>query len=90
MRLPILIEIGGTQYTAVVRNLSSTGALIRTAAPLNLLMKIEFHCGSICAGGAVVWHHQGAFGIKFDQSICERQLNEQVLRSNAVSDRCNG
>ena len=90
MRLPILIVMGGTRYTAVIRNLSYTGALIRTSAPLNVHMKIEFQCGSICAGGAVVWQLQGNFGIKFDQAICARQLSEQVLRSNAVADWCNG
>jgi len=90
IRLPILIVIGGTRYTAVIRNLSYTGALIRTSAPLNVHMKIEFQCGSICAGGAVVWQLQGNFGIKFDQAICERQLSEQVLRSNAVASRSNG
>lgn len=89
MRLPILIVIGGTQHTAVIRNLSYTGALIRTSAPLNVHMKIEFKCGSIGVGGAVIWQLQGSFGIMFDQAICERQLREQVLRSNAVAVRCN-
>ena len=90
MRLPILIAIDGTQYTAVIRNLSYTGALIRTSAPLNVHMKIEFQCGSICVGSAVIWRLRGSFGIKFDQAICERQLSEQVLRSNAVVARSKG
>lgn len=88
MKLPILIVMGGTRHTAVIRNLSSTGALIRTTAPLNVNMEIEFECGSICTGGVVVWQLQGNFGIKFDQATCEKQLNDQVLRSNAVADRC--
>ena len=90
MRLPILIVIGGTRYTAVIRNLSYAGALIRTSAPLNVHMKIEFQCGSICAGGAVIWQRQGNFGIKFDQAICEKQMSEQVSRSCAVADWSNG
>lgn len=90
IRLPILIVIGGTRYTAVIRNLSYTGALIRTSAPLDVHMKIEFQCGSICAGGVVIWQRQVDFGIKFDQAICEIQLSDQVLRSHAVADRSNG
>ena len=85
--LPILITVSGTRYNALIRNLSNAGAMIATSAPLSAQTKIEFQCGSICAGGAVIWQRQSEFGIRFDQPISERQLSEQVLRSDAASSR---
>jgi hypothetical protein len=85
--LPIFIVVGGTRHNALLRNLSSRGAMIVTSAPMVLDMKIEFHCGSICASGNVVWQRRAGSGIRFDQTLCEQQLNEQVSRSNAVASR---
>jgi hypothetical protein len=63
--------------------------MIVTSAPLVLDMKIELHCGAICASGNVVWQLRTGSGILFDESICERQLSEQVSRSNAAACRGN-
>ena len=83
--LPILIVLGGVRYSALMRNLSNSGAMIVTSAPLAIAMKIEFQCGTICARSTVLWQRRSDFGIKFDEPICERQLDEQVLRSNAIA-----
>jgi len=64
--------------------------MIVTSAPLVLGMKIEFHCGAICASGNVVWQRRAGSGIVFDEAICERQLSEQLSRSNAVASRYEG
>ena len=82
--LPILIMVGGTRHTALMRNLSTAGAMIVTSAPLIPLMKVEFQCGSICANCTVIWQRQREFGIRFYNRICVRQLNEQLSRSNAM------
>lgn len=88
--LPIVISVAGTRYNALMRNLSIAGAMIVTSAPLFPLMKVEFQCGTICANGIVMWQRQTEFGIRFDSRICERQLDEQVSRSNAVDSWRNG
>jgi hypothetical protein len=64
--------------------------MIVTSAPLVLGMKIEFHCGTICASANVVWQRRTGSGIKFEVAICEQQLSEQVSRSNAVASLCEG
>jgi hypothetical protein len=84
--LPISIMVDGTRHNALMRNLSSAGAMIATSAPLSVDMQIEFQCGTISAGGTVLWEREDSFGIQFDQSICERQLDEQVSRSNAAAN----
>jgi hypothetical protein len=63
--------------------------MIVTSAPLVLDMKVELHCGAICASGNVVWQLRTGSGIMFDEAICERQLSEQVSRSNAAASRGN-
>ena len=85
--LPILIVLGGKQYSATLRNLSSAGAMIETSAPLITLSRIEFKCGTICSRGIVLWQRQSAFGIRFRKPIYEQQLNEQISRSGAVASR---
>lgn len=82
--LPIVIVVGGTRHNALMCNLSTAGAMIATSAHLTPRMRIEFQCGTICANGTVVWQRHKDFGIRFDNHICERQLNEQLSRSNAV------
>ena len=88
--LPIFIVVDGTRHNALLRNLSARGAMIVTSAPMVLDMKIEFHCGAICASGNVVWQRRAGSGIVFDEAIRERQLSEQVSRSDAVASRCKG
>ena len=85
--LPVLIVLGGKRYTAALRNISSTGAMIVTSAPLATRSRIEFQCGTICCPGIVLWQQQSDFGIKFGTPICERQLSEQTTRSAAVASR---
>lgn len=88
--LPILIVVDGTRYNALIRNLSSAGAMIVASAALSRQMKIEFQCGTICAAGTVIWQRGDLFGIKFDEPISKRQLTEQVFRSSAASRWRNG
>jgi hypothetical protein len=85
--LPILIDLGRTRYSALLHNLSITGAMVETRAPLVIHSKIEFHCGSICTTGYVLRQAGSIFGIKFSQPISDRQLSEQVSRSKGVTNR---
>lgn len=85
--LPVTIVLGGKRYSAALRNLSSSGAMIVTSAPLTTLSRIEFQCGTICSRGIVLWRRQSDFGVKFRQPICERQLCEQITRFAAVVSR---
>ena len=88
--LPILIALGWTRYCATLHDLSTTGAMIETTAPLVIANVIEFHCGSICASATVMWQGGSTFGIKFGQRITDPQLSEQVLRSKALAGRRQG
>ena len=85
--LPVLIVLGGKRYTAELRNISSTGAMIATAAPLFPRSRVEFQCGTICSRGIVHWQRRRDFGIKFRTPICVRQLSEQTVRSAAMASR---
>jgi hypothetical protein len=85
--LPILIDLGRTRYSALLHNISLNGAKIESSAPLLEHSKIEFHCGSICGTGFVLWQAGSMFGIKFSLPISDQQLSEQVSRSDALSNR---
>lgn len=83
--LPILIVVGDTRYNALLRNLSTGGAMIVTSAPMAVSMRTELHCGALCASGTVIWHQDGAFGIRFDVPISKGQVSAQALRSGAAA-----
>ena len=85
--LPILIDLGRTRHSALLHNISRNGAKIETGAPLLEHSQIEFHCGSICTTGFVLWQAGSVFGIKFSLPISDQQLSEQVSRSHAVANR---
>ena len=83
--LPIFIVLNGKPHHAILRNLSTSCAVIITSASLVLDMEIEFHCGAMCALGSVVWQRRSGSCIKFNEPICELQLAKDVSRSNAVA-----
>ena len=85
--LPILISLGLTRYSATLHDLSTTGAMIETTAPLAVANLIEFQCGSICTSGSVLWQEGSSFGIKFGEPLTDPQLSEQVVRSKALARR---
>ena len=85
MGLPMIIVLRGTRHSALLCNLSPAGAMIETSAPLMIEDKVEFHCGSICTDGVVLWRGATTFGIEFAQPIEEGQMTGQVLRSEAVA-----
>ncbi len=83
--LPILISIGWTRYSALVHDLSSEGAMIETTAPLLVDTRIDIHCGSIRTQGVVLWQGGDKYGIKFSGVVTNRQVDEQVVRSDAAA-----
>jgi len=83
--LPILIAIGWARYSALVHDLSSEGAMLETTAPLTVDTEIQIHCGSIRTEGVVLWHGGNKFGIRFCEQVSGRQIDEQVVRSDAVA-----
>ncbi|CAM3067171.1 hypothetical protein SPAN111604_02110 [Sphingomonas antarctica] len=82
--LPILVGYDGARYNALLRNLSSEGAMIDTSAPLARFAKIAFQCGTIAVDSTVIWRRGDSFGIRFGKPITAQQLQEQLARSAAV------
>jgi len=85
--LPILIQHDGNRYGALLRDLSRAGAMIESLAPLFVSMRLELQCGTICASAIVMWQRGSAYGIKFRQPICDRQMEDQISRLEAVAKR---
>lgn len=87
LALPILIKFDRNRYSALLCDLSCAGAKIESLAPLLVSMRLELQCGTICANAMVMWQRGSAYGIKFSQPICDRQLADQVSRLKAVVKR---
>lgn len=86
--LPAFIEIEGERYNARLINLAHGGALIETlVAHLPISSTAALHCGTIVGRATVVWTNDHQIGLKFEASLTEAQVNEQVLRTFAIASR---
>lgn len=83
--LPVLIVVGTTRHNALMRNLSTAGAMIVASAPLGLGTTVELQCGTISVNGTVIWQRESGFGIRFYKPVSARQVDEQMSRSNSVA-----
>ena len=85
--LPILITLHASRHSALLRNLSSSGAMIETLAPLTVSTRIQLHCGTMEVDGIVLWQSGADYGIKFRQPVSDQHLEDQLSRSDAVLHR---
>ena len=86
--LPAFIEIEGTRYNARLINLAHGGALIETFVPHTPISSMAaLHCGTIVCLAKVVWTNDCQIGLKFEASLTEEQVNEQLLRTFAIAAR---
>lgn len=85
--LPVLIHAGGRQHIAKLLNLSSTGAMVETGAPLACGGRLVLSCGTIEADATVVWNGQRTFGIRFLAPVRDAVVEQQLCRSQAAAGR---
>jgi hypothetical protein len=85
--LPALASVAGEKYAVCILNLTADGAMIRTAAPVRLNMRITIHCGTIESSATVIWQSGCLAGLKFDRALLEKEVKEQIARSSAISAR---
>jgi hypothetical protein len=60
---------GGPPLNVTVRNISSTGALVEAARPLEANMDVELARGELACTGTIAWARSGRCGIHFDMPI---------------------
>lgn len=82
--LPMSMMARGVRHNAVLRNLSTQGAMVQIASSLRDVDQIGFLCGSVAVDATIMWRNQSGVGIRFAQPISARQLDEQLARSAAV------
>lgn len=73
------------QHRAKVHNLSSGGAMVELAEPVQTGTRILFTCGSIEVEGLILWQRQQRFGIRFLTPVDEAQVLRQMDRSSAAA-----
>ena len=86
--LPAFLKFQGENHNARLINLAHGGALIETVATLPPLNSaVALHCGTIVARAMVVWTTDRQIGVKFETSLTDAQVNEQVFRTLAIASR---
>ena len=77
-----LLDTPAGSLEVKLRNVSSTGALLETAAPPAMHSRVTFRRGTMIVPGQVVWVRAGACGIHFDSPIDEAQLMIPIGKSS--------
>jgi hypothetical protein len=72
--LPATIDAEGWRWDVRLRNLSCTGALVESGAPLAPGVAIVFARGSVTRTGAVIWARNRRLGLAFDQPLTETEV----------------
>jgi PilZ domain len=76
---PVTIFSAGSQYRALISNLSAGGMAIRSARAAGTNGEIDFffelHATAVSGRGRVIWHNEnGCAGIQFDSIRCSNAL----------------
>lgn len=86
--LPALASVDGTRIAISIVNIAAQGAMIETATILDKGGRLNISCGTIAVLAFVVWREpERKYGLRFARPLTEREVEEQVARSSAVSSR---
>lgn len=85
--LPGSVTVNDRVVSALIFDLAPGGALIEM--PLAVLpgAKLSLRCGPIFRSATVNWKKGRRIGISFDQSLSDREVDEQIDRSHAIESR---
>jgi hypothetical protein len=85
--LPATAAISGKDYTVRVVNVTPSGAMFATSAPLADRSRFIFKCGAIAVRATVAWVSGSYTGVMFDRELSNGEVAEQLSRSSAVAAR---
>jgi hypothetical protein len=85
--LPVLINTSGSQHAAQLRNISRGGALLQARTVPDRGTRIVLSCGTIEADATVAWNDSSVFGLRFNASVNDTIVDQQVARSEATASR---
>ena len=72
--LPATLDSDGWRWDVRLRNLSCTGALVETGAPLQPGVAIVFTRGDVSRTGTVIWARNRRLGLAFDQPLTDTEV----------------
>jgi hypothetical protein len=84
--IPAITQSDALKRSATILNLTVEGAMIRTSSSLSLGSSVIINFGSTSVAAKVAWHRpDGDSGVKFERSLTNAELREQLARSAAVA-----
>jgi hypothetical protein len=72
--LPATLDADGWRWDVRLRNLSCTGALVETGAPLAPGVAITFNRAGVVRTGTVIWVRSRRMGLAFDQPLTDTEV----------------
>ena len=82
---PATIDADGQRWDVRLRNLSCTGALVETDAPLAPEAALVFTRAGATRPGKVVWTRSGRMGLTFDQPFTDQEVAALTRRERPVT-----
>ena len=85
--LPGSVTVNDRVVSALIFDLAADGALIQMPIAVLPGTKVSLRCGPILRAATVRWKKGRRFGISFDQSLTDHEVDEQIGRSHAIESR---
>jgi len=85
--LPATLTTATSQGSALIHDIAIGGAMIETRLPLAPGAKLVLRCGTIEVAAKVSWRKNGRLGLSFPLPLQEREVAEQMNRSQAIAAR---
>ena len=86
--LPALALFGSRRLLISIVNIATDGAMIESGAVLPNHARLAISCGTVNVTATIVWQGaDGQFGLRFNRSLTDRDVNEQIGRSAALNSR---
>lgn len=87
VEVPATLTVGSDDHMAKLLNVVGGGAMLETRARLMPNSRITFRCGSVTVDAVVIWRTAQRIGINFRTSLSDADIDEHLLRSEALADR---
>ena len=83
--LPVILELGAKKLCARLIDLGAEGGRVEVGVIPMPHSDLLLRCGTIFIRATVIWSRGNEIGLKFQSSLTDEQITEQVRRTQALA-----
>ncbi len=87
---PAIVQTTASQLSVIISDISETGARVVSFGPPPARQYVRLYVNGIWLFGRIAWRREKAFGIQFEEGLCDyspAELQKAVAEASANSSR---